>query len=116
MSEPLPRLKSRGVSSVTRSRTRPLRFAETNELLSSQNHPFVNWDYVLQQLRTISIGADFYEYNRHENGLEAVRIILQIYLSVIQSFNEEIREMLYDTFSITLIRSYRIAMRIFLEI
>lgn len=65
---------------------------KTNELLIELNHPFVNWDYVLQQLRTISIG-DFYEYNRHENGLEAVRIILQIYLSVIQgASNEEIRE------------------------
>jgi pyruvate,orthophosphate dikinase len=65
---------------------------KTNELLLELNHPFVNWDYVLQQLRTISIG-DFYEYNRHANGFEAVRIILQIYMSVIQhAANDEIRE------------------------
>ncbi len=65
---------------------------KTNELLIELNHPFVNWDYVLQQLRTISIG-DFYEYNRHANGFEAVRIILQIYTSVIQhAANDEIRE------------------------
>jgi len=35
---------------------------KTKELLIELNHPFVNWDYVLQQLRTLSIG-DFYEYN-----------------------------------------------------
>ncbi len=57
---------------------------KTNDLLIELNHPFVNWDYVLQQLRTISIG-DFYEYNRHENGLEALKIILQIYLNVAQN-------------------------------
>jgi pyruvate,orthophosphate dikinase len=65
---------------------------KTNDLLIELNHPFVNWEYVLQQLRTISIG-DFYEYNRHTRGQEAVRIILRIYLRVIQhAANEEIRE------------------------
>jgi len=67
-------------------------FKKTHELLIELNHPFVNWNYVLQQLRTISIG-DFYEYNRHENGLQAMKIILQIYESVMQrAVNEELRE------------------------
>jgi pyruvate,orthophosphate dikinase len=56
---------------------------KATELLTELNHPFVNWGYVLQQLRTLSIG-DFYEYNRHTDGLTAIRIILQIYRSVIQ--------------------------------
>jgi len=65
---------------------------KTSELLTELNHPFVNWDYVLQQVRTLSIG-DFYEYNRHADGVIAIRIILQIYLSVMQNGNnEEIRE------------------------
>ena len=65
---------------------------KTKELLVELNHPFVNWDYVLQQLRTLSIG-DFYEYNRHADGLDAGRIILRIYFNVIQhATNEEIRE------------------------
>ncbi|NLW34588.1 MAG: pyruvate, phosphate dikinase [Syntrophorhabdus aromaticivorans] len=65
---------------------------KATELLTELNHPFVNWGYVLQQLRTLSIG-DFYEYNRHADGLTAVRIILQIYWRVIQqAANEEVKE------------------------
>lgn len=65
---------------------------KTRDLLVELNHPFVNWDYVLQQLRTLSIG-DFYEYNSHPDGREAIRILLQIYMNIIdRAENEEIRE------------------------
>ena len=65
---------------------------KTRELLIELNHPFVNWDYVLQQLRTLSIG-DFYEYNRHADGFTAIKIILKIYMGVMQKgTSEEIRE------------------------
>lgn len=65
---------------------------KTTELLTELNHPFVNWEYVLQQVRTLSIG-DFYEFNRHADGLVAIRIILKIYLGIIKNgTNEEIRE------------------------
>lgn len=65
---------------------------KTDELLTELNHPFVNWSFVLQQLRTISIG-DFYEFDRHEKGLTALRIILGIYFRVIESAkSEETRE------------------------
>lgn len=65
---------------------------KTKELLVELNHPFVNWDYVLQQIRTLSIG-DFYEYNMHSDGHIAIRIILRVYLNVMQNgTNEEIKE------------------------
>ncbi|HEY3275345.1 MAG TPA: PEP/pyruvate-binding domain-containing protein, partial [Syntrophorhabdaceae bacterium] len=56
----------------------------TTDLLLELNHPYVNWEYVLKELRTLSIG-DFYEVNLHEEGLPALRIILTIYFDVIES-------------------------------
>ena len=55
---------------------------KTLELLTEFNHPFVNWEYVLKELKSISIG-DFYAYNNHEEGLTALSIFLRIYLDVI---------------------------------
>ncbi len=40
---------------------------KTREMLTELNHPYVNWDYVLKELKSISIG-DFYIYNRHPDG------------------------------------------------
>lgn len=48
------------------------------DLLMELNHPFVNWEYVLQQLRSLSIG-EFYEFNRHPDGPTAMMLLLQIY-------------------------------------
>ena len=65
---------------------------KTRELLTELNHPFVNWEYVLKELKSVSIG-DFYEYNRHKDGLSALSILLRIYFDVINfSFSEEIRD------------------------
>lgn len=67
-------------------------FKRTTELLTELNHPYVNWEYVIGQLKSISVG-DFYDYNMHENGREAVRGILSIYYETIRSASsEEIRE------------------------
>ena len=41
---------------------------KTSELLMELNHPLVNWEYVLKELKSISIG-DFYIYNSHQDGL-----------------------------------------------
>jgi len=56
---------------------------KTQDMLTELNHPFVNWEYVIKELKSISIG-DFYIYNHHQNGLTALRIILKIYLDVIK--------------------------------
>ncbi|MBP1748498.1 MAG: pyruvate phosphate dikinase PEP/pyruvate-binding protein [Deltaproteobacteria bacterium] len=58
------------------------------DLLIELNHPFVNWDYVLTQVKSLSIG-DFYDFNRHENGLQALRLLSEIYMSTIFSSRDE---------------------------
>ena len=37
---------------------------KTQDMLTELNHPFVNWEYVIKELKSISIG-DFYIYNHH---------------------------------------------------
>ena len=44
----------------------------TEELLVELHHPFVNWEYLLVQLKGLSIG-DFYDFNTHEDGLSALK-------------------------------------------
>ena len=57
---------------------------KTRELLTELNHPYVNWEYVLKELKSISIG-DFYIYNNHPEGLAALSILLTIYFDVLKS-------------------------------
>jgi pyruvate,orthophosphate dikinase len=67
-------------------------FKRTQDLLTEMNHPFVNWEIVLKQLRTLSLG-DFHDFNRQEKGLEALDTFIGIYLEVIRSpAGEETRE------------------------
>ena len=67
-------------------------FKRTEELLVELHHPFVNWEYVLTQLKTLSIG-DFYDFNIHEEGLSALKKLADIYLAVISSArDEEVRD------------------------
>jgi pyruvate,orthophosphate dikinase len=62
------------------------------ELLFELNHPFVNWEYVLTQLKTLSVG-DFYEINGHPDGFAALHTMLDIYFGVATCpSNDEIRE------------------------
>ena len=64
----------------------------TEELLVELHHPFVNWEYVLTQLKSLSIG-DFYDFNTHEEGLSALKKLADIYLTVIASAgDEEVRD------------------------
>ena len=63
----------------------------TRELLVELNHPYVNWDYVLTQLKTLSIG-DFHDFNGHPDGLAALTTILGIYVSILRSALGETRE------------------------
>ncbi len=58
------------------------------DLLIELNHPFVNWDYVLTHVKSLSIG-DFYDFNRHENGLEALHLLSDIYMSTILGARDE---------------------------
>jgi pyruvate, orthophosphate dikinase len=58
------------------------------DLLIELNHPFVNWDYVLTHVKSLSIG-DFYDFNRSENGLAALRLLSDIYISTIVGSRDE---------------------------
>jgi len=64
----------------------------TEELLVELHHPFVNWEYVLTQLKSLSIG-DFYDFNTHEEGLSALKKLADIYVVIISSTrDEEVRD------------------------
>jgi len=56
----------------------------TEELLIELHHPFVNWEYVLAQIKSLSIG-DFYDFNTHKEGLSALKKLADIYLVIISS-------------------------------
>ena len=60
----------------------------TEELLIELNHPFVNWEYVITQLKGLSIG-DFYDFNLNDDGLSALKILSDIYFTVISSASDE---------------------------
>ncbi len=65
---------------------------KTRELLMELNHPLVNWEYVLKELKAISIG-DFYICNNHQDGLSALSMMLRIYFDVIKSSsNRDIKD------------------------
>ncbi|MEI6610699.1 MAG: hypothetical protein WCO53_13260, partial [Deltaproteobacteria bacterium] len=65
---------------------------KTQDMLTELNHPFVNWEFVLKELKAISIG-DFYIYSRHSDGLTALTVILKIYQDVIKlPQSEEIKD------------------------
>ena len=57
---------------------------KTRELLTELNHPYINWDFVLDELKSISIG-NFYIYNKHPEGLTAISILLTIYFDILKS-------------------------------
>jgi pyruvate,orthophosphate dikinase len=62
------------------------------ELLLEMNHPFVNWAFVLGQLKELSIG-NFYDFSNHEQGLDALKTFADIYLAVItETGDEEVRD------------------------
>jgi len=60
----------------------------TRELLEEINHPYVNWNFVVEQLKLVSLN-DFYKHNAHLDGLAALRVILEIYLDIIRSAPQE---------------------------
>ncbi|MFO7570073.1 MAG: hypothetical protein R6W75_09780, partial [Smithellaceae bacterium] len=58
------------------------------ELLTELHHPYVNWDDVLKELKSVSIG-DFYIFNGHAEGPRALSMLLDIYFDVILSAASE---------------------------
>lgn len=63
-------------------------FKRTQDLLTEMNHPFVNWEHVLKQMRLLSMG-DFHDFNTHARGVEALETLIGIYCDIIRSSAEE---------------------------
>jgi pyruvate,orthophosphate dikinase len=61
---------------------------KTMELLTELNHPYVNWAFVLKGLRTLSMG-DFYEFNIHPRGTEAILLFIEIYFEAANRAQDE---------------------------
>ncbi len=62
------------------------------DLLTELNHPLVNWGYVLNELRSISLG-NFYEISGHPLGVEVLSMISDIYIDVTRlAADGELRE------------------------
>ena len=60
----------------------------TEEMLKELHHPYVNWNYLIEQLKSLSIG-EFNYFNNHKKGFEALQSFADIYLDVISSINDE---------------------------
>lgn len=54
---------------------------KTRLLLEEVNHPFVNWDHVLGELRSYAVG-NFYFHNAFEKGDVAMRVLIDIFFSI----------------------------------
>ena len=59
-------------------------YKRVKELLTELNHPFVNWNYVSEGLKTFSVN-DFSKFNTHENAPEAIKTVFEIYFDIVNS-------------------------------
>ncbi len=64
------------------------RHKRTFDFLTELNHPYANWNYVVQELKRLAI-SDFYVHNAHPRGKEAIGIIIEIYFNLINSAEAE---------------------------
>ena len=60
----------------------------TEEMLKEFHHPYVNWDYLVEQLKALSIG-EFKYFNNHKKGFSALGSFADIYLDVISLTSDE---------------------------
>ncbi|MBP5468584.1 MAG: hypothetical protein J6Z11_04995, partial [Candidatus Riflebacteria bacterium] len=63
-------------------------YKRVKELLTEFNHPYVNWNYVSEGLKTFSVN-DFSKFNNHENAPEAIKTVFDIYFAVVDSNAKE---------------------------
>ncbi len=62
----------------------------TESLLREVNHPYVDWDEIVEPLRARALG-DFYDYDEHEKGPEAFSIFFSLLLRSLESCSSEER-------------------------
>ncbi|MBW2039035.1 MAG: pyruvate, phosphate dikinase [Deltaproteobacteria bacterium] len=67
-------------------------YKRTKEFLDEFNHPYINWEFVVERLKTISLG-DFYKHNAHKDGINALKVIVEIYFDIIRlAPGEDVKE------------------------
>ncbi|MDF2839364.1 MAG: ppdk2 [Clostridia bacterium] len=69
----------------------------TEEFIMEYNHPYVNYDYVIENLHNICL-ADLWLYNSHEKAEEALMILVEIFQNLMsKDLKEKLREQLITT-------------------
>ena len=56
---------------------------QTEAMLREANHPYANWEELVETLRGRALG-DFYYYNRDERGAEALSIFLDLFFQCLE--------------------------------
>ncbi|MEW6439334.1 MAG: PEP/pyruvate-binding domain-containing protein [bacterium] len=65
---------------------------QTEALLQEVNHPFANWDELVETLRGRALG-DFYYYNCHDRGAEALAILADLFFECLEKCQNKARRM-----------------------
>jgi len=69
----------------------------TEEFIMEYNHPYVNYDYVIENLHNICL-ADLWLYNSHDKAEEALMILVDIFQNLMgKDLKEKLREQLIPT-------------------
>lgn len=69
----------------------------TVEFIKEYNHPYVNYDYVIENLHNICL-ADLWLYNSNEKSVEALMVLVEIFQNLMsRDLNEKLREHLITT-------------------
>ncbi len=70
----------------------------TEEFIMEYNHPYVNYDYVIDNLHNICL-ADLWLYNSCEQAEAALKVLVDIFFNLMhKELNEKQRELLITTF------------------
>ncbi len=69
----------------------------TEEFIMEYNHPYVNYEYVIENLHNICL-ADLWLYNSHENAEEALMVLVEIFYNLTsKELKEKLKEQLITT-------------------
>jgi pyruvate,orthophosphate dikinase len=69
----------------------------TEEFIMEYNHPYVNYDYVIENLHNICL-ADLWLYNSHEKAEEALMVLVEMFYNLMtKDLKEKLREQLITT-------------------
>ncbi len=63
---------------------------QTEELLRETNHPYANWDDLVEPVRSRALG-DFYDHNKHEQGPEAFTLLFGLLIQCMDKCRQQAR-------------------------